>query len=160
LRVFELHTEVWLPRSRDEVFPFFAEARNLETITPPWLRFEVLTPGPIEIRSGTLIDYRIRIHGIPLRWRTEIPEWNPPRQFVDVQQRGPYTFWHHTHTFEESDGGTLCRDFVRYRSRGGALTHWLFVRRDVERIFQYRQRRLRELFCSAANESVYPVNTR
>ena len=143
---FTLQTELWLPRPRDEVFAFFADARNLETLTPPWLKFEVLTPTPIEMRPGTLIDYRIRVHGFPIRWRTEITAWDPPRRFVDVQLRGPYTLWHHAHTFEERDGGTLCLDRVRYRPRGGALINWLFVRRDVERIFQYRQQRLRELF--------------
>jgi ligand-binding SRPBCC domain-containing protein len=151
MTAFTLHTELWLPRSRDEVFPFFTEARNLEAITPPWLRFEVLTPGPIEMRSGTLLDYCIRFHGIPLRWRTEIKEWDPPHRFVDVQLRGPYTLWHHTHTFEESHGGALCVDHVRYRPHGGTLINWLFVRRDVERIFQYRQRRLKELFGAAAS---------
>lgn len=148
MREFELHTTLWLPRSRADVFPFFAEARNLETLTPPWLKFEVLTPAPIEMRTGTLIDYRIRVHGLPIRWRTEITEWQPPRHFTDVQLRGPYTLWHHTHLFEERDGGTLCRDHVRYRPRGGAFTNWLFVRRDVERIFEYRQQRLRQLFGS------------
>jgi len=149
-----MQTELWLPRPRTELFLFFAEARNLETLTPAWLKFEVLTPAPIEMRSGTLIDYRIRVHGFPIRWRAEIAEWDPPRQFVDVQLSGPYTWWHHTHTFEESAGGTLCRDRVRYRPRGGALIHWLFVRRDVERIFQFRQQRLREFFGSKANGSV------
>jgi ligand-binding SRPBCC domain-containing protein len=146
MKEFVLQTELWLPRPQSEVFHFFAEAHNLEAITPPWLRFEVLTPAPLEMRAGALIDYRIRVHGIPIRWRTEITEWNPPRSFVDVQLRGPYTLWHHTHTFEERDGGTLCADQVRYRPRGGALIHWLFVRRDVERIFVYRQQRLREMF--------------
>lgn len=151
---FTLRAELWLPRPRDEVFPFFAEARNLETLTPPWLKFEVLTPAPIEMRAGTLIDYRIRVHGIPIRWRTEITEWQAPHRFVDRQLRGPYTLWHHTHTFEERDGGTLCLDHVRYRPRGGALVNWLFVRRDVDRIFQFRQQRLRELFGSPARPSV------
>lgn len=146
VREFILHTELWLPCPRDRVFPFFAEARNLETITPPWLNFEVLTPAPIEMRSGTLIDYRIRVHGLPVRWRTEITEWNPPHQFADTQLRGPYTLWQHTHTFEEKDGGTLCLDHVRYRPCGGALMNWLFVRRDVEVIFAYRRDRLTELF--------------
>ena len=91
MREFTFHTELWLPRGRDEVFPFFAEARNLEAITPPWLNFEVLTPAPVAMRAGALIDYRIRVHGIPIRWRTEIVEWNAPRRFVDVQLRGPYT---------------------------------------------------------------------
>ena len=150
---FTLQTDLWLPHPRAEVFSFFGDARNLETLTPAWLKFEVLTPAPIVMRPGTLIDYRISVHGLPIRWRTEIAEWDPPRRFVDVQLQGPYTLWHHTHTFEERNGGTLCLDQVRYRPRGGALVHWLFVRRDLERIFQYRQQRLQELFASTANAS-------
>jgi ligand-binding SRPBCC domain-containing protein len=146
MKEFLLATEVWLPRRRDEVFPFFAEARNLEQLTPPWLKFEVLTPEPLAMRAGALIDYRIRIHSLPIRWQTEIVAWEPPHRFVDVQLRGPYRLWHHTHTFEEKEGGTLCRDEVRYWPHGGALMNWLFVRRDVERIFQYREEKLRELF--------------
>ncbi len=146
MKEFSLRVEQWLPAPRDEVFPFFSEARNLEILTPPWLKFEVLTPAPIVMRPGALIDYRIKIHGIPIRWRTEITEWDPPHRFVDTQLNGPYTLWHHTHTFAERDGGTLCSDEVRYRPRGGALMNWLFVRRDVERIFNYRQERLREIF--------------
>ena len=105
------------------MFPFFAEARNLETLTPPWVKFKVLTPPPITMQPGTLIDYKIKAHGWPISWRTEIAEWNPPHRFVDLQLRGPYTLWRHTHTFEEREGGTLCRDHVRYRPRGGALFH-------------------------------------
>jgi len=146
MKEFKLQTELWLPRPRDKVFAFFADARNLEALTPPWLKFEVLTPAPIVMRLGTLIDYRITVHGLPIRWRTEIAEWDPPSQFVDLQLRGPYSLWHHTHTFEERDGGTVCLDHVRYRPRGGTLIHWLFVRCDVERIFQYRQQRLGEIF--------------
>ena len=146
LKQFTFHAELWLPRPRAEVFAFFSDAHNLETITPPWLNFEVLTPAPIAMGVGALVDYRIRIHGVPIRWRTEITGWNPPNQFVDVQRRGPYSLWHHTHTFEERDGGTFCTDDLRYRPRGGALMNWLFVRRDVERIFAFRQERLRTLF--------------
>jgi ligand-binding SRPBCC domain-containing protein len=160
MREFTIQTELWLPRPRHEVFPFFAEARNLETLTPPWLKFEVLTPAPIAMRPGTLIDYRIRVHGVPIRWRTEIAEWEPPHQFVDVQLRGPYTLWHHTHTFMERDGGTLCLDCVRYRPRGGALINWLFVRRDVERIFQYGQQRMQELLGTKADETGHPASNR
>jgi len=144
--MFTLHAELWLPSPRDKVFAFFGDAQNLQSLTPPWVRFEVLTPGPIAMRPGALIDYRIRVHGLPIRWRTEITEWQPPRRFVDVQLRGPYALWHHTHIFEERDGGTLCVDDVRYRPRGGALVNWLFVRRDVERIFAYRRERLLTLF--------------
>ena len=146
MKEYTLRAEQWLPRPRDEVFSFFADARNLEALTPPWLKFEVLTPAPIEMRPGALIDYRIRVHGLPIRWRTEITAWNPPHRFVDVQLSGPYTLWHHTHTFEERDGGTLCRDDVRYRPRGGALMNWLFVDRDVKKIFDFRQERLRAFF--------------
>jgi ligand-binding SRPBCC domain-containing protein len=146
MKEFTLHTELWLPRSCTEIFPFFADARNLEKITPPWLKFQVLTPAPIAMRPGAQIDYRIRIHGFPIGWRTEIMAWDPPHRFIDVQLRGPYSLWHHTHTFEARDDGTLCRDDVRYRPHGGALVNWLFVRRDIERIFEYRQQRLKEFF--------------
>jgi ligand-binding SRPBCC domain-containing protein len=146
---FTFNAELWLPRPRAEVFPFFSEARNLEELTPPWLQFEVLTPAPIVMRTGLLIDYRIKIHGIPIKWRTEIVEWDPPHRFIDTQLSGPYTLWHHTHVFTERDGGTLCEDHVRYRPRGGALMNWLFVRADVERIFEYRQEQLRKRFGGA-----------
>ncbi|KAB2660457.1 MAG: SRPBCC family protein [Verrucomicrobia bacterium] len=150
------HAELWLPRSLPDVFAFFADAHNLEVITPSWVRFQVLTPDPIVTRPGALIDYRIRIHGFPVRWRTEITEWNPPHGFVDVQRRGPYALWHHTHTFREQDGGTFCGDEVRYRPRGGLMIDWLFVRRDVARIFVHRQRRLRELLGGAGTHRQPP----
>ncbi len=138
--------ELLLPRPRGEVFPFFAEARNLEILTPPWLEFEVLTPDPIAMHAGTLIDYRIRVHSVPVRWRTEIAEWDPPHRFVDMQLSGPYKLWHHTHTFEDRGDSTLCRDEVRYWPRGGAIVDRLFVRRDVERIFAFRRQKLLEMF--------------
>lgn len=148
MKTFLFSTELWLPRPRAEVFHFFADAHNLEAITPPWLRFEILTPKPIEMRPGALIDYRIRVHGIPIRWRTEITEWQPPHRFVDQQIRGPYTLWHHTHSFVERDGGTLCRDEVIYRPRGGWLIDYLFVRRDVAKIFSYRTEQLKKAFAT------------
>lgn len=137
-----------LHRQREEVMKRaqFVSARSAHV-------FEILAPAPIAMRPGAPIDYRIRVHGFPIRWRTEITEWQPPYQFVDVQRRGPYTLWHYTHTFEGRDGGTVCLDQVRNRPRGGALIHWLFVRRDVERIFQYRQRQQEEMFRSTANNS-------
>ena len=94
MKEFLFQTELWLPRRRDEVFPFFADARNLDTLTPPWVHFKILTSTPIAMRPGALIDYRLRVHGIPIGWRTEIVEWNPPLRFADVQLRGPYTLWH------------------------------------------------------------------
>ena len=144
--MFHFHDELWLPKSRNEVFLFFSDARNLGKLTPPWVEFTILTPAPIAMQQGTLIDYRIRVHGLPIRWRTKITEWDPPHRFVDVQLRGPYTHWEHTHTFEDKEGGTLCVDDVTYRPFGGAIVHRLFVRRDVEKIFAYRRQRMTELF--------------
>jgi ligand-binding SRPBCC domain-containing protein len=144
--LFKLETELWLPRPRDQVFPFFADAFNLETITPPWLQFAVLAPRPIQMRAGLRIDYRLRLRGFPLRWQSEITAWEPPGRFVDEQRRGPYRAWIHEHVFEESNGGTLARDTVQYAVFGGWLVNRLLVRRDVEKIFAFRQARLREIF--------------
>ena len=141
-------TELWLPLPREKIFPFFADAKNLETITPPWLNFRILTPGEIPMRVGALIDYQIRIHGFPVCWRTKITGWNPPASFVDEQLRGPYRRWRHTHTFEEKNGGTLCGDRVEYAVPGGALINHLFVRRDVARIFAYRALALKKHFAT------------
>ena len=135
-----------LPRPRADVFPFFAAAENLEHITPPWLHFRILTPTPVPMRRGALIDYRIRLHGLPLSWRTEIAEWEPPLRFVDTQLRGPYRLWVHTHTFTDVPGGTLCEDEVRYAVPGGRLVDALFVRAQVERIFAHRRATLASLF--------------
>lgn len=143
---FTLEAAIWLPQKLERVFSFFADAGNLDVITPPWLRFEILTPRPIEMRVGTLIDYRLRLRGIPLRWRSEITAWDPLHRFVDEQRRGPYRLWHHEHTFAERDGGTAVSDVVRYRVIGGALANALFVQRDLETIFKYRQTKLAELF--------------
>lgn len=146
MKVFELKRGFWLPRQPEEIFPFFADAVNLEKLTPPWLNFQILTPLPIEMQKGTLIDYRICIHKLPIRWRTEISEWQPPHRFADRQLRGPYRLWEHEHTFQAKDGGTLLGDHVRYSVLGGWLIDRLLVRRDVERIFDYRQQQLMQLF--------------
>jgi ligand-binding SRPBCC domain-containing protein len=143
---FTLTTEQWLRRPLAEVFPFFADAGNLDLITPPWLRFEILTPRPIEMKVGVLIDYRLRLRGLSSRWQSEIAAWQPPDRFVDEQRRGPYRLWHHKHTFTERDGCTLVGDHVGYAMWGGALVNRLFVQRDVAAIFGYRQQTLRELF--------------
>ena len=145
MRLFTFESELWLPRPVAEVFPFFADARNLQAITPDWLNFEVLTPGTIEIKAGALIDYKLRVRGVPLRWRTHIKIWEPPHRFVDEQLRGPYRQWIHEHTFVEQNGGTLARDVVNYAVWGGVLVNKLFVRRDVERIFEFRRVKLLEL---------------
>jgi len=137
--------ELWLPLPREDIFPFFADAGNLEAITPPWVNFHTLTPTPITMQAGTLIDYQLKIHGLPVKWRTRINAWEPPYRFVDEQLRGPYRKWVHEHTFEAQNDGTLCRDRVEYSVPGGWLIDKLFVRRDVERIFAYRRERIEEL---------------
>lgn len=144
-----LQTEVFIPRPRAEVFAFFADASNLERLTPRWVNFRIVTPPPIEMKQGAIIDYTIRIHGVPVRWRTEIEAWEPPRRFVDTQLQGPYWLWRHEHTFEEVEGGTLCGDRVTYRAPMGWLTHPLLVDRDVRRIFEYRKAKLLEIFGAA-----------
>jgi len=135
-------------RPRAEVFEFFAEPRNLEAITPAFLRFEILPPVPPGVSPGTLIDYRLRLFGLPLRWRTRIEALDRGRSFVDVQLRGPYALWEHTHTFEDVAGGTLVGDRVRYAlplGPLGAAAHPLFVRRTLDRIFDHRRERVAAL---------------
>jgi ligand-binding SRPBCC domain-containing protein len=149
-----LQTELWLPRDIRDVFDFFADAHRLEEITPPWLHFHVMTPKPVLMFAGTKIDYRLRLHGLPVRWQSEISEWEPPFRFVDRQLIGPYRLWCHQHTFEERDGGTLVKDRVDYAVPGGWLIHWLFVRRDLERIFAFRHAKLIEILGQSAQTSV------
>ncbi len=144
--------ELWLPAPPPELFSFFADARNLEQITPGWLKFSILTPTPIVMRPGALIDYRLRLHGFPVRWRTEITAWDPPDRFVDEQRRGPYRLWIHEHRFVERDGGTLATDLVKYAVPGGRLVERLFVRRDIEAIFQFRREKLRAIFGGSASQ--------
>lgn len=145
-RLFRLESRLWLPQPPEVVFPFFADAFNLEAITPPWLHFHVLTPRPIAMRSGVLIDYRLRLRGIPIVWRSLIDDWQPPLRFVDQMQRGPYRHWRHLHTFEPRDGGTDVVDQVDYGVPGGAIVNRWFVAPDLRRIFEYRRERLREIF--------------
>ncbi|MFP5364713.1 MAG: SRPBCC family protein [Thermoleophilia bacterium] len=143
-----LAREQRLPGSPSRVFGFFGDARNLEAITPPMLRFALVTPEPIEMRRGTLIRYRLRVRGLPVSWLTEISEWDPPHRFVDEQLEGPYALWHHTHTFEADGDETIMRDVVRYRigfGPLGTLADRLVVRRDLARIFDHRAERVREL---------------
>ena len=143
-------TEQLVPAPLKDVFAFFSLAENLERITPPFLRFKILTSLPIEMRQGTLIDYQLRIRGIPVRWRTQIADWNPPYQFVDTQLKGPYTLWHHTHTFSDAGAaGTLMRDVVRYQAPLGPLgllVSPFFVRPEIERIFAFRRQAIAGFF--------------
>jgi ligand-binding SRPBCC domain-containing protein len=141
IHVLERTQRVELPL--EEVFPFYADAGNLERITPPWLGFEVTTPQPIEMGAGALIEYRLHLHGIPVRWRTRIDAWDPPHRFIDAQLSGPYSLWHHTHTFRsDGNGATILGDRVRYAIPFGPLgevARALLVKRDLERIFDYRR---------------------
>lgn len=139
----------WLPLPPDKLFPFFSDERNLEKITPPWLNFRVLRKSTEKMGSGTTIDYRLRVHGIPLSWQSRIEDWNPNTSFVDTQVKGPYALWHHTHTFEPKDGGTLMTDHVRYEVPAGRLGNFLagsYVRKDLEKIFHYRTEVLEKIF--------------
>lgn len=136
---FVLTASLWLPAAPEVVFPFFADPFNLEAITPPWLHFHILTPRPIPMQAGAIIDYQLRLHGLPLRWRTEISGWEPPFRFVDEQRRGPYALWHHEHTFHTESGGTRMLDKVHYRPRGGGWVHHWLVRPDLLKIFRFRQ---------------------
>ncbi len=147
IKTLERRQRVDLPIA--EAFEFYGDARNLERITPPWLGFRVTTPAPIEMRAGTLIEYRLKLHGVPVRWRTRIEVWEAPHRFVDVQLSGPYSLWHHTHWFEPAgEAATIITDRVRYAipfGPLGALASALFVDRDVERIFDYRRDAVAEL---------------
>ena len=151
---YRLERSLFLPRPREEVFAFFADAANLERITPPFLNFHITTPPPIDMKAGTLIDYKLRLHGIPLRWRTLIATFDPPSSFTDVQLSGPYRRWHHTHKFLDVPGGTEMRDRVDYElpfPLFAPIVHTLFVRRSVEQIFDYRNKIIAEAFKSSAS---------
>ncbi|HCK53642.1 MAG TPA: CDP-paratose 2-epimerase [Planctomycetaceae bacterium] len=147
--VSRLVARTWLPAPIETIFGFFADASNLEKLTPAWLRFRIVTPIPIEMTNGTTISYRLRVHGLPITWKSEIRDWSPPFEFVDTQLNGPYRYWHHRHSFSESNGGTLVDDEVDYCPPGGRIVDRLFVRRDLRRIFSFRTARLNELFNAA-----------
>lgn len=146
---YELERVQLIERPLAEVFPFFADAFNLERITPAFLHFKVLTPPPIAMQSGALIDYRIKLFGGPMRWRTVIEEFTPGVRFVDRQLQGPYKLWHHTHEFQETSAGTVMTDRVRYQigyGPLGSLARRMFVERTLERIFDYRYQTIGEIF--------------
>lgn len=143
---YRLDTAVWLPREIEEVFAFFTDVQNLNLITPHWLHFRIDTPLPVVMGPGLLLDYRLRLRGLPIHWRSEITVWDPPNCFVDEQRKGPYRRWIHEHSFKRQNGGTEVIDRVDYAVPGGRLVNRLFVQDDVTSIFQYRQQRLTAFF--------------
>jgi ligand-binding SRPBCC domain-containing protein len=143
---FRLEAILTLPKELDVVFPYFSSAHNLEELTPPFLRFKVLSSPEIGMAAGTVINYGLQLHGIPLRWRSLISCWNPPFRFVDEQLCGPYRYWIHEHIFEKHAEGVLVKDFVRYQVFGGKIVHDLFVKKDLMKIFTFRHEKLLALF--------------
>ena len=144
-----LHRELLVPRPLPEVFDFFSRAENLQRLTPPWLHFSMRTQTPIQMGQGAMIVYSIRVRGIPLRWRTLIESWNPPHEFVDVQAKGPYKLWRHTHRFVEVAGATMITDHVEYALPFGILgrvVNRLQVSRDLAKVFDYRADQVRHIF--------------
>lgn len=149
LKIYELRRQVLIPAPIEKVFSFFSAAENLNLITPPWLHFKILTPLPLRMEKNTLIDYSIKLLGVPMIWKTEITAWQPPESFVDWQIKGPYRVWEHTHLFEEKKEGTQMTDIVRYAVPGFVLSpfvHFFFVRPRLEKIFGYREQSMLELF--------------
>lgn len=146
MKVHTFDSKIWLPEPIDKIFPFFADAHNLERITPPFLKFSVITAAPIVMARGTRIRYRLRLRGIPISWESEITAWESPHRFVDEQRHGPYRLWKHEHRFTEIDEGTEVVDHVDYAVWGGSLVNSLLVAPDVRGIFEYRSRVLTDLF--------------
>jgi ligand-binding SRPBCC domain-containing protein len=142
MRIYVLKERQIVDRPLEQVFEFFSRPENLEAITPDLLRFRILTPTPIDMHPGELIDYELRLSGVPIHWRTLITDWDPPRGFIDQQLKGPYALWHHRHTFSTVEGGTLIEDEVHYAlpfGPLGRLVHALYVRRNVAGIFAFRK---------------------
>jgi ligand-binding SRPBCC domain-containing protein len=146
MKIHTLHSELWVPSSREEFFEFFSCAENLEALMPHWPHFSILSAGSIAMRTGARVRYRLRLHGIPLRWENEITAWDPPYRFVDEQRSGPYRLWIHEHQFWEHEGGTTVRDNVQYSVAGGLLVHRLLVAPDLDKIFEFRRQKVTEIF--------------
>lgn len=154
-----LAREQTVPRPRPEVFGFFADAANLERLTPPTLKFSIRTSQPLAMRPGAIIDYRLSLFGLPFRWRTVIEVFEPESRFIDNQTAGPYALWRHLHEFADVPGGTLIRDRVEYElplGPIGRLAHALFVRRQLEHIFDYRRRIIEQVFAAGGSRDRSP----
>ena len=151
-RVYTTTQTIAMPR--EEVFAFFANPRNLEAITPPWLQFRIVGQTTETVCENAEFTYRLKVHGIPLTWISRISEWVPGERFVDEQIRGPYALWHHTHEFEDVEGGTLISDRILYQLPLAPFSHWIagrFVAQDVRKIFEFRRRRIAELLAASSS---------
>jgi ligand-binding SRPBCC domain-containing protein len=155
---FRLHRELVVPAPLSDVFAFFADAHNLDRITPGFLKFRVLTPAPIDMRVGTRIDYALRLRGIPMSWTSEITAWEPPYRFIDTQIKGPYRCWIHEHRFEDLGDKTNVIDDVGYDFIGGHIVHELFIKRDINRIFEHRTQTLNAIFGGDAAQGTAPAD--
>ena len=154
--VYRLHRRQWVPAGLGETFAFFERPQNLALITPPWLAFTLLTPEPIAMRRGLVLDYRIRVMGMPVRWRSEITEYEPPSGFRDEQSRGPYRRWDHRHRFREADGGIAIDDLVTYEvplGPVGAALNRLAVRPRLEAIFDFRRAQIDRALARSAGRT-------
>ena len=145
-QTFVLERQTVIDQPIDVVFSFFSDASNLEVLTPPWLNFNILTVLPIKMKTGTQINYKLKLHGIPVKWQSDIKKWDPPNKFVDEQTKGPYTKWVHTHEFTETPHGILIKDRVEYQVPGGFISNFLYVRNQLNQIFDYRQNKMLEFF--------------
>jgi len=144
---YNFEIEMIIPDKLNNVFAFFSTADNLQIITPPWLHFIILTPTPLEIQKGRIIDYKLSLYGFPFKWQTEITVWNPPHQFIDEQIKGPYRKWKHLHYFESRGNQTYMRDHVTYEIPVfPKILNKLFVSKNVEQIFNYRRKKINEIF--------------
>ena len=138
-----------LDKNVEEIFQFFSNAENLSIVTPPHLKFQILTPLPLEMKKGTTIEYRLKIYHVPVYWKTEITVWEPPFRFIDVQLKGPYRKWIHEHRFEKLEAGTKMTDLVEYAVPGGpfaSIINKVFVSKDIKKIFTFRENKFREIF--------------
>ena len=157
MKTYSLEFEQFIDLPIEDVFDFFSKPENLSLITPPRLRFDILTPTPLEMKEGQLIDYSLKIlYLIKLHWRTLITDYQKPYKFIDQQIKGPYTLWHHTHIFEEKDGGTLIKDNLKYVIPFGWIgraIHFIYIKHDINGIFQYRHKILNDIFSEIKNQS-------
>lgn len=149
LPIRKLNRTVFIPAPIEQVFDFFSLADNLNLITPPWLKFQIKTPGPIRMELNTSIDFALKINGIPIKWRSEITEWHPPGSFTDKQVKGPYAIWEHKHNFFAKDNGTIMEDIITYSVPGfifEPVVYTLFVGWRLKKIFAFREAKILEVF--------------